>query len=49
MTKQEEQSVCKILINKKGKGSDFGIGFLCNIVEHFKIKALVTAYHILGK
>ena len=49
ITKQAEKSVCKILINKKGKGSGFGTGFLCNIGEHFKIKALVTAYHVLGK
>ena len=49
ISKQKEKSICKIMINKKGKGPGFGSGFLCNIGEYFKIKALITAYHVLGE
>jgi len=46
---QMEKSVCKIIINKKSKGSGFGTGFLCNVGRFKKIKCLITAYHVLGE
>ena len=50
ISNQKEKSICKILINKESKGAGFGTGFLCYIRQFTnKIKALITAYHVLGE
>ena len=50
ISKQKEKGICKIMKNE----NPIGTGFLCNIIgeylgEYKKRKALITAYHVLGK
>ena len=47
ISKQKEKSICKIMKNE----NPIGTGFLCNIIGEYKNKrkALITAYHVLGK
>ena len=44
---QKDKSICKIINIKK----EIGTGFLCYIIGEYKNKrkALITAYHVLGK
>ena len=47
---QKDKSICKIMKNE----NPIGTGFLCYIIgeyigEYKKRKALITAYHVLGK
>ena len=47
---QKEKSICKVVINKKYKGTHYGTGFLCNIrLFTENIKTLITAYHVLDE
>ena len=47
ISKQKENSICKIM----KKENPIGTGFLCYIIGEYKNKrkALITAYHVLGK
>ena len=47
ISKQKDKSICKIMKND----NPIGTGFLCYIIGEYKNKrkALITAYHVLGK
>ena len=47
ISKQKDKSICKIINIKK----EIGTGFLCYVIGEYKNKrkALITAYHVLGK
>jgi len=47
ISKQKEKGICKIMKNE----NPIGTGFLCYVIGEYKNKrkALITAYHVLGK